>query len=82
MVYGVFGRLIIEAVLCVFEEGVVFLDVADVRAGLLQLGHGGAALGLGGVMLEDALEGVIGGLAQGEHALGGVLDVLFRVAAR
>ena len=45
-------------------------------------GIGGAALGLGGVALEDALEGLIGRLTQGEHALGSVLDVLFRVAAR
>jgi len=58
-----FRGLIIEAVLCVFEEGMVFLDIADVRAALLQLLGGRTTLGLQGVTFEDALEGVIGRLA-------------------
>ncbi|MEA3180604.1 MAG: hypothetical protein QOI59_4127 [Gammaproteobacteria bacterium] len=59
-----FRRPIIAAVLCIFEERVVFLDIADVRSDLLQLRNCRATLGLGGVVFEDAFEGVIGRLAQ------------------
>ena len=40
------GRLVIEALGAV-EEGLVFLDVADMGPGLLQLGANRAALGRG-----------------------------------
>src|ERR1700678_143555 len=74
-------RFIVKA-LRALEERVVFLDIADVWAGLLQLGRDRAVLGLGGAMLEDTLERVVSRLRQGEHVLRRVLDVLLRIAAR
>ena len=78
----VYGRLIVKAALSMFEEPVVFLDVADVRGGLPQLGRRLAALGLHRLSFEDALQGVVTRLAHRQHTLGRILDVVFRIMAR
>lgn len=62
------------------EEGLVFLDLADMRAALLQIGDRREP-GPRDVVLEDALERLVARPAHRHHAHCGTLDVGFGVGA-
>lgn len=64
-------------------ERLVLADLADVFTVLLQweLVGGSARLRLRGVMLQDALEGLVGRLRQVQHLLARALDVFAFVMA-
>lgn len=65
-------------------ERPVFIDRADGLAGLLKrrITRGSGGFFGGGATLQDALEGLVGGRAQGQHLFARRLDLLARVMAR